>query len=147
MVYPSGTNKIRANFSTTEPIMKVENFSDTSMHDEDAILQFIGTLIKEIQELKVDNRKLRRLLDFPGANVSSRSTRVVPTVDRGNQGMKHYCGKDRTKCTDGSSKASLNVKQVESEGKLMCKYFQRGFCRYGRNCKFWHKAAAFISRG
>ena len=65
MIHPPGTNKIRANFSTTEPIMKVENFSDSSMHDQDAMLQFIGTLIKEIQELKADNSKLRsRLIDY-----------------------------------------------------------------------------------
>ena len=38
------TNKIRANFSTTEPIMKLEIFSDSSMHDQDAMLQFINSI-------------------------------------------------------------------------------------------------------
>ena len=64
------------------------------MLDQDAILRVIGTLIMEIQALKKDNFNLRRrLLNCPGGNGPSRSTRVVPTVDRGNQGMNHDCGK------------------------------------------------------
>ena len=117
---------------------KVGIFSESSQHDQDAMLRLIGTLVKENQLLKSENYKLKR--QFGDCWERNGSTRVLPTVDRGNQGMKHDCGKDSTKRTDETSRASSNVWKQESEGQYVCKYFLRGFCRNGRNCNFKHKA-------
>ena len=72
--------------------------------DNDAMLKFIASLIRQIQALKAENAKLRR----------STFSNVKASFNRSND------------------------KQVDQRKLFMCKYFQRGFCKYGKDCKFKH---------